>query len=582
MIQAFSKYSIEIKNLKFITEEGIRLPKTAIIQFHVEGIEKPIVEILGYMEAEEIYRLIDENKDINLDFCYINKLSISDYRSSRRLDKKELVSLKSFSAKNAFFDSNFPVDLSYININNGKFSLENSIFARGSFSLNYSQFDMVALDLSYMHFLTCQFDFSNVHINEGSISFKNTIFKKGKKDFQYTNFGNGEKNFTNVEFSDGDVSFINTQFNDGHVSFKIARFGQGKVDFHFAKFGDGDKTFERTEFGDGGTDFRTVEFGSGRVNFNRSVFGKGDTSFEGCQLENSKFSFKRASFSEGSLNFELAEMEGTDLSFERTNFGKGSISFYNSKLGNLSFNSCHLDNYTDLRLAKCGFIDLSNTIVRDIIDLMPYEFEEEIDSIHLGGMRLIGRIYIDWIKNHVYRLIGNQKDTSDRLKAEQFRTLKENFNICGQYNDEDKSYLQFKRHEAKADLSDLVQRNKWNILWAGPVNIFKWLIFDKAGHYATNPVRVIASMITSYIFFSLLFFLIIQLHGGDIIESVAHPGTITVLGKGFYHSAITFLTIGYGDYYPAGAIRWLSGFEGFVGVFLMSYFTVAFVRKILR
>ncbi|MGM0496551.1 MAG: ion channel [Bacteroidota bacterium] len=54
-----------------------------------------------------------------------------------------------------------------------------------------------------------------------------------------------------------------------------------------------------------------------------------------------------------------------------------------------------------------------------------------------------------------------------------------------------------------------------------------------------------------------------------------------------YTTAITFFDenkkeIGYGDYYPEGIIRWLCGLEGFVGLFLMSYFTVAFVRKILR
>ncbi|MFA0815214.1 MAG: potassium channel family protein [Anaerofustis sp.] len=53
--------------------------------------------------------------------------------------------------------------------------------------------------------------------------------------------------------------------------------------------------------------------------------------------------------------------------------------------------------------------------------------------------------------------------------------------------------------------------------------------------------------------------------------------------KGCYFSTITFFTIGYGDVLPANA--WsavLSGAEGFVGVVLMSYFTVALVRKLLR
>lgn len=54
------------------------------------------------------------------------------------------------------------------------------------------------------------------------------------------------------------------------------------------------------------------------------------------------------------------------------------------------------------------------------------------------------------------------------------------------------------------------------------------------------------------------------------------------MGRSFYHSAITFFTIGYGDFVPVGAIRLFCGFEGFIRVFLMAYFTVAFVRKILR
>jgi hypothetical protein len=54
-----------------------------------------------------------------------------------------------------------------------------------------------------------------------------------------------------------------------------------------------------------------------------------------------------------------------------------------------------------------------------------------------------------------------------------------------------------------------------------------------------------------------------------------------ILGN-LYFSAITFFTVGYGDCSPLGFFKILAHLEGFVGVFLMSYFTVAFVRKILR
>jgi len=43
-----------------------------------------------------------------------------------------------------------------------------------------------------------------------------------------------------------------------------------------------------------------------------------------------------------------------------------------------------------------------------------------------------------------------------------------------------------------------------------------------------------------------------------------------VVARSFYHSAITFLTIGYGDHYPYRGIRWVSSLEGFSGLFLMS------------
>ena len=49
-----------------------------------------------------------------------------------------------------------------------------------------------------------------------------------------------------------------------------------------------------------------------------------------------------------------------------------------------------------------------------------------------------------------------------------------------------------------------------------------------------------------------------------------------------YYSAITFFTVGYGDYFAVGWLKGVAALEGFCGVFLMSYFTVAFVRKILR
>ena len=113
-----------------------------------------------------------------------------------------------------------------------------------------------------------------------------------------------------------------------------------------------------------------------------------------------------------------------------------------------------------------------------------------------------------------------------------------------------------------------------------PLYWFKLGLFDRAGLYATSPVRVLITMLTCFVVFSLVYYFMLLWSPADIIASV--DDQLSMMARSFYHSAITFLTIGYGDHYPYGAVRWVSAIEGFFGLFLMSYFTVAFVRKVLR
>lgn len=580
MIPGYKSFQVDIKNLKFETSSGQRYSKTAIITFVVERRTIPIVELLGFVEEEEIYQKIDNGDPIVLDQCYVSRFSLENYRSSRKLDKKEKVSIKGFSARSSFFDSSMPFDFSHAIFENGKVDFSSSWFHRGILNFDSSEFRCEELSFHDVKLADYNFEFKNVVIHTANVIFKNTRFGKGDKDFQYTEFGRGDLSFANAEFSDGDVSFINSVFGGKEISFKVARFGEGKVDFHFAKFSNGSISFERTEFGKGRSDFRTVEFGTGRVNFNRAQFGDGEVSFEASEMKKGKFSFKRVEFGTGPISFEEAVFSDIDVSFERTSFGNGNISFYKSEFKSLSFVFCHFDDYVDLRMHKCSIIDLSNTIVRDIIDINPFEFELEVNTIRFAGMRLIGRLYIDWKRNMVRDLIVSQQESDQRLKAEQFRILKENFSSCGQYEDEDKAYVEFKRHEARANLIESLKKSKLNALWSYPVHWFKEALFDKAGLYATSPLRVLATMLTVFVLFSLTYVLLILTSDADIVASV--NDSLSVVGRSFYHSAITFLTIGYGDHFPYKSIRWVSSLEGFAGLFLMSYFTVAFVRKVLR
>lgn len=581
MIFHYHDFKVEIKNLKFTTENKYIFPKTAIISFLDEMGHVSAVELLGHLETEEIYKKIESGEPLNLDYCYVLNFSLTLYRDQRGMDKKQRVPLPGFSARNAFFDSKFGTDLSFASFPGGEVSFENTHFARGAVSFNSAEFSEGNVNFSNLLMRDGNVDFSNVNFGKGDMLFKNSIIHDGKKDFQYAVFGEGAVSFNNTEFHSGETSFINTQFGDGPVSFKIARFTGGKVDFHFAKFGRGDKSFERCEFGDSKVDFRTVEFGSGRLNFNRSQFGRGEVTFEASEMASGRLSMKRIIFGDGNISFELVDFKNSDVSFEKSDFGGCNVTFQNSHFRSLSLKSCHLDHYLDLRVSSCELLDLSDTIVRDIIDLQPREAKINLDILDISGMRLLGRIYLDWKENNLKALINKQSQTSIRQKAEQFRTLKENFNITGKYTDEDKAYVEFKRCEAVADLDEALDNGVNKILSRMKFG-FQWLIFDKMGLYATNPIRVLVSMLVIYLFFSFLYFLLMVFSSTEIVSSVGDPDRLGPLAVSFYHSAITFLTIGYGDYYPMGIIRVISGFEGFTGLFLMSYFTVAFVRKILR
>ena len=580
MVPGHEAYKVEIKKLKFQTEAGIKFPGTALVHFHVDGKEKPFVELMGYLGEKDIYKAIDEGREINLDNCYIEKFSLRDYRLTRNLDPRKKVELKGFSARNALFGGLAPLDFSFAVIEGKEFSLENSWISKGDILFEATRFKTNVTSFHNTRFSDGYFNFKNAAFESSEITFKNCRFGNGEKDFQYASFGLGDVSFVNADFNTGNVNFINTVFGRGNTSFKVARFGEGKVDFHFAAFGAGNISFERTEFGDGRVDFRTVEFGTGRVNFNRSVFGLGEVVFDECEMDAGKFSFKRAVLSSSEFSFEEVMFEHVDVNFERTSFGQGKVSFYKSWLHSLSLRFCHLDSFVDLRVNQSHSIDLSNTIVRDIIDINPHEFRARIQTLFMAGMRLIGRVYIDWSLNNVKWMVESQQESSSRVKAEQFRILKENFKNLGLYSDEDRAYVEFKRNESKAELEDAVSKKPISGIYQYPLYWFKLGLFDKAGLYATSPVRVLITMLTSFVLFSLIYYFLLLFSSADIISNV--DDQLSMIGRSFYHSAITFLTIGYGDHFPYGSVRWVSAIEGFLGLFLMSYFTVAFVRKVLR
>ncbi len=474
--------------------------------------------------------------------------------------------------------------VSFINVefNDGDLLFTDTKFGNGQVSFKVADFGNGRKDFSRVMFGSGETTFEKVNFGNGDISFRSADFYEGKVNFTSAEFGNGKKAFINTNFGNGNIYFKNVNFGDGVTSFRLAHFGTGNVDFHFCEFGNGNVQFDRSVFLSGEINFKAVNFGTGKVSFDKTFFGDNNINMEGTSL-NGELIIKNSVFGKGEFNFSEADFKNSNVEINNVDFGIGKITFRKSIFKTLSLKGSQLDNYFNLQISSCEKLDLSDTVVKDILDINPPDFDPVIESVDLSGMRLLGRIYIDWRRTNLKELIHKQ-NTTEKSKEEQFRILKENYNLTGQYSYEDEAYVEFKRTEAIARLKDEINK-KNNKISAYVKYAFKWLVFDKMGKFATDPLRVLTTMLLTYLFFTFIYIFLAYISEVHIVSSLFEPGDPRILGifgKAFYHSAITFLTIGYGDYYPDGISRWISSVEGFTGLFLMSYFTVAFVRKILR
>jgi hypothetical protein len=135
-------------------------------------------------------------------------------------------------------------------------------------------------------------------------------------------------------------------------------------------------------------------------------------------------------------------------------------------------------------------------------------------------------------------------------------------------------------------------------------NFLEFVFIDLMTKYFTSPKRIFTLMIATISFFCFLFCLTGTIKEVPDFSQISKSLELTYLWKGLkfaplslnnwetffshlgktlYFSAITFSTIGYGDYQPIGfGTMLLAAIEGIVGVLLMSTFLVTLTRKVLR
>lgn len=427
------------------------------------------------------------------------------------------------------------------------------------------EYAYIEADELYNKIKSCEkINIKHCYVNNFSLSHYRKLHRLSPEEYVPINlisaqnaFFDGFADFTKADFGSYYVDFINTTFSQG-VDFTFTRFGTGDVDFLGAKFLEGDVYFSEAYFNGGEIDFTNAKFGKGNVDFSYTHFGKGDLFFTGVVCDS--------------------------LTFVKNIF-RSHVSFSYLSCNALLFRYCIIEKTLDLTGIKVNIISFAYT-------------------------NNLGQIFVKWKDNRVLDMIYTQRYTNYNEKAYQFRLLKENFDKIGRYGDEDLAYVEFKRCQRRSNYYNEIGITKPNkllekaeALKRSIVCFFNWLVFDTIGRYGTNPKRVFYSMLITVATFIMIYLLpFVHLesprHGKDfdsllpistLISSffkIGEEQTILMHQRiclSIYHSITTFLTIGYGDVNPKNLIAvLLSGFEGFMGLFLMSYFTVAFVRKVLR
>lgn len=405
-------------------------------------------------------------------------------------------------------------------------------------------------------------DLHGCYIN--GFSFKNTHKPLNNFNADYS-FLDGEICLDFAKFN-GDVRFWSTVFGNGNVSFSNAFFADGDVNFTHTNFGTGNVDFGWATFGVGNVDFFNTTFDNSDVCFSYANFGDGDIDFSWATFRNSDIDFRSVSFGNGNIEFRGTNFSNGNIKFQNAIFGIGDLILNDTNVNKVIFKDNKFTSITDLQ-----FKNIQELIIQDCTIEKILKIKGAPKSLSFYNTANLGQIYINWEDNLLKainqglilsyaeeRLVINTPTNLE--KASQFRMLKENYHTLGAYDAEDKAYRAYMKFMTNA---------KW----------YRWPLkfFSLIGGYGTRPFTIILTMFVAWIAFAAVYCF--------DLASQFDLSSVKSFGDALYYSGITFLTIGYGDIAPAvtgTALRFVSIAEGFVGLFLMSYLTVAVVRKILR
>ncbi len=243
--------------------------------------------------------------------------------------------------------------------------------------------------------------------------------------------------------------------------------------------------------------------------------------FEGANL-------KHANFTEGKIlncNFENAYLSHSELCI--------------STINNCDFTEADLSgaNLHGTKLIDCTF---TNSSIKDV----------SLDTTFVDE------------KTHFGKTLKSETEGSFHLASVEYKQIKEMYKNSSLHSQAD--FYHYKEMVAKRKSSSITSLKRWLNFFFG----------DLLCKYGTSYTRVFSWCLIAVFAFAIGF----DNHGlganGLVFENT--------FGDAVYFSLVTFTTLGYGDLHAIGNMRYLAGAESFMGVVLMSLFTVIVARKIIR
>ncbi len=356
----------------------------------------------------------------------------------------------------------------------------------------------------------------------GEVNIKNTHFASKLTAFRFNDFRRFTMKHNSMEKID--ISFKNNYFKLP-FTFSDTILYDGYIDMHYCTFDD--------------------YFYISNIKNKR-----GTLIFEKCEYKND-FIIKEIDSNYGHLHM-------VDMAL-----GTTKCDLVDIEVGELMFKEAYFDTLTKLTLKNTVDVIFSDCFIRDFFHINFLDTRDNSPlNLSMTGTRNRGAIQVNDVS--LLKSAIKKSDDSPKEKASTYLLLKENYSAQGNYELEDDFHLEY-RSQLRKDKNILSR--------------FAHRLIELTTGYGTSPTRVLVTVVLSYMAFSLFYYFLMMNGDHFVIQEHMELGLRTA----FYFSAVTFITIGYGDITPnSGVATFTAVVEGVFGVIAISIFTVTLARKLLR